>query len=64
MARVQMTVPAACFKGDSHGQSKKARCGAQEELETLQGKRQACAQEGGKGRDAENGEVLRSGGPA
>jgi hypothetical protein len=32
--------------GDSHGQSKEARCGAQEELETRQGKRQACAQDG------------------
>ncbi len=57
MARVQMTVPAACLKGDSHGQSKKAHRGAQEELETRQGKRQACAQDGGKARDAEKSEV-------
>src|SRR5258707_5122714 len=57
MARVQMTVPAACLKGDSHGQSKEARCGAQEELETRQGKRQACAQDGCKARDTEKSEV-------
>src|ERR1019366_2703763 len=37
---------ATYLTGDSHGQSKEARCGAQEELETRQGKRQACAQEG------------------
>jgi len=35
-------------QGDRHGQSKKARCGAQEEFETQQGKRQACAQTGGE----------------
>src|SRR5215831_13171640 len=52
-----MTVPPACLKGDRHGQSKEARCGAQEELETRQGKRQARAQDGGKARDAEKGEV-------
>jgi hypothetical protein len=37
--------------GDSHGQSKEARCGAQEELKTRQGKRQACAQDCGKARE-------------
>src|SRR5258707_4706444 len=57
MARVEMPVPAACLKGDSHSQSKKARRGAQEEFETRQGKRQACAQDGGKARDAEKSEV-------
>jgi hypothetical protein len=57
MARVEMTVPAACLKGDSHGQSKKARRGAQEEFETRQTKRQACSQDGGKARDAEKSEV-------
>jgi hypothetical protein len=31
--------PAAYFTGDSHGQSKEAYCGAQESLETWQGKR-------------------------
>src|ERR1019366_9880029 len=48
---------ATYLTGDTHGQSKEARCGAQEELETRQGKHQACAQEGGKARDAEEGEV-------
>src|SRR5260370_41419746 len=57
MARVEMPVPAACLKGDSHGQSKKARRGAQEEFETRQSKRQACSQDGGKARDAEKSEV-------
>src|SRR6266404_2525034 len=52
-----MTLPAACLTGDSHGQSKEARSGAQEELETRQRKRQACAQVGGKARDAEKSEV-------
>jgi len=45
--------PAAYFTGDGHGQSKEAYCGAQENLETWEGKRQACAQEGSKARDAE-----------
>jgi hypothetical protein len=50
-------VPPAYFTGDSHGQSKEARCCAQEEPETRQGKRQAGAQEGGKARGAKQGEV-------
>src|ERR1700745_156429 len=52
-----MAVPLACLKGDRHGQSKEARCAAQEELETRQGKRQACAQARGKTGDAKEGEV-------
>src|SRR5260221_14145271 len=52
-----MTLLAACLTGDSHGQSKEARSGAQEKLETRQRKRQACAQVGGKARDAEKSEV-------
>ena len=63
MACVQM-MPAACLRGDSHGQSKKARRGAQEELETRQRKRQACAQVGGKARDAEKSEVQGPARPA
>jgi hypothetical protein len=50
-------LPAAYFTGDNHGQSKEARCDAQEKLETWQGQRQACAQEGHKAHDAEKGEV-------
>ena len=34
-------MPAAYFTGDNHGQSKEARCDAQEELETWPGQRQA-----------------------
>jgi hypothetical protein len=45
--------PAAYFTGDSHGQSKEACCDAQESLETREGKRQACAQEGSKARGAQ-----------
>jgi hypothetical protein len=41
---------------DSHGQSKEASCGAQEELETPQGNCQTFAQEGNQARD-EKGEV-------
>src|SRR5262249_32896385 len=48
-----MAVPLTWPQGDRHGQSKEARCGAQEEFETQQGKRQACAQTGG----AKKGEV-------
>src|ERR1019366_6022539 len=48
---------ATYLTGDSHGQSKEARCGAQEELETRQAKSQACAQGGGKARDAEEDKV-------
>src|SRR5260370_41813863 len=54
---VSDSMQAAYFTGESHGQSKEARCGAQEELEARQGKRQACAQEGDKARDVEKGEV-------
>src|SRR5207244_5423382 len=43
--------------GDSHGQSKEARRGTQEEFETQHGKGQACAQVGGKARNAEKSEV-------
>ena len=50
-------MPAAYFTGDSHGQGKEACCDAQEKLETRQGKRQACAQEGRKAHDAERGKV-------
>ena len=50
-------MPAAYFTGDSHGQGKEACCDAQEKLETRQGKRQACAQEGRKAHDAETGKV-------
>ena len=50
-------MPAAYLTGDNHGQSKEARCDAQEKLETWPGQRQACAQEGRKGRHAEKGKV-------
>ena len=42
------------------GKSKEARCDAQEELETRQGRRQAWAQDGGKAREAEKSEVQGS----
>jgi hypothetical protein len=51
---------AASFTGDSHGQSKEARCGAQEGLETREGKRQACTQKGGKGGSADKGKIQGS----
>ena len=50
-------MPAAYFTGDNHGQSKEARCDAQEKLETWPGQRQACAQEGHKAHDAEKAKV-------
>src|SRR5208283_1777401 len=53
----EIGLPAAYFTGDSHGQGKEACCDAQEKLETRQGKRQACAQEGGKAHEAETGKV-------
>jgi hypothetical protein len=50
-------LPAAYFTGHNHGQSKEARCDAQEKLETWPGQRQACTQEGHKAHDAEKGKV-------
>jgi hypothetical protein len=50
-------LPAAYFTGDNHGQSKEARCDAQEKFETWQAQRQACAQENHKAHDAETGKV-------
>ncbi len=50
-------MPAAYFTGGSLGQGKEACCDAQEKLETRRGKRQACAQDGGKAHDAERGKV-------
>src|SRR5208283_3487229 len=56
----EIGLPAAYFTGDSHGQGKEACCDAQETLETRQGKRQACAQEGGKAHEAETLKVRGS----
>jgi hypothetical protein len=45
--------PAKYLTGDSYGQSKEACRDTQESLETREGKRQTCAQEGGKARNHE-----------
>jgi hypothetical protein len=57
LASFEIGLPAAYFTGDNHGQSKEARCDAQEKFETWPGQRQACAQEGHKAHDAEEGKV-------
>jgi hypothetical protein len=53
LACFEIGSPTPYLKGDSYGQSKEACRDTQKSLETWEGKRQACAQEGGKARNHE-----------